>query len=88
MDPEPLDIGNARLSVYLGHGPGTERARVYSAFPHLDETYHTASQASFREQHGSKARFHESSFSVFVLKLRCLKNDSFRVRGHGITCPY
>jgi hypothetical protein len=28
MDPEPLDIGNARLSVYLGHGPGTERARV------------------------------------------------------------
>ena len=68
MDPEPLDFGNTRLSVCLGHGPGTERARVYSAFPHdailvlsfttpvlrQEITCHRPSQASLRAEYSQQ----------------------------------
>ena len=61
MNPEPLDMGTPKLSFCLGHGPRTERARVYSSFPHdallvlfftapvlrQEITYHRPSQASF-----------------------------------------
>ena len=61
-EPLAFGYGNAKLSFCLGHGPGTESARVYSAFPpdailvlaftalvlRQEITYHTASQARFR----------------------------------------
>ena len=65
MDPEPLDIGNARLSVYLGHGPGTERARVPGNYLPYSFTGTVSEHRS--KDNMVKARFAKVVFSVYVL---------------------
>ena len=58
FDPLPPFTPTGSMTLKVDH-----RRRVLD----LNETYHTASHASFPDKHGSKSSIVQSSFSVFVL---------------------